>query len=109
VVARRGRHNGEAGRKREFTFDGSAGVVVRDDNPFEVVDILDNLHDGFGTQPVPDGVTPRPMVAGHGSWTGASSGVAPVSLVCRLEVMGLVAASTSHPGQERALWQRSYV
>src|SRR2546430_8360088 len=69
--------------QHQLTLDRGPGVVVRDDGRLErsvVLDVLDNLDDGFRAQTMPDRVPPRPAFALLGVGTGASDGVASVGL-----------------------------
>jgi hypothetical protein len=69
--------------KHQLALHGSSGVVIRDDGRFECVivfDVFQSDNDGFGSQSVPNRISPRPPFAILGPRAGASERIASIGL-----------------------------
>jgi hypothetical protein len=69
--------------EHQLALHGSSGIVIRDDSRFErliVFDVFQSDHDGFGSQSVPNCISPRPPFASFGFRTGAPDRIASIGL-----------------------------
>jgi hypothetical protein len=84
--------------EHQFALDRDPWVIVSDKGLLEtsvIINILDDLDDGFSGQPVPDRVLPRPAFAVFSGRTGTSERVAPIGFDLSERGHGLVGRSVT--------------